>query len=240
VLGGYVAAGQTAILLAFVVAVSVPASTGGAWARVAAWTLGGGVSLAAGVLLWPRHARTQVRQRAADACQALAALLAEPRLPAVQDQARARVEATHRAYDQAPLRPAGPARRDRALIDLIVQLDRALEFASRVADTQGPTTVPAVPEEQTLRRSIGQTLEASAGVLRRGGPGVDPGTLDQDRAAFLEALQRWAAERLRAGEPAESVLEGLRGGAALRLLSHAALAIASTPTWWQAWTSATR
>jgi uncharacterized membrane protein YccC len=226
VLGGYVAAGQTAILLAFVVAVSVPASTGGTWARVAAWTLGGGVSLAAGVLLWPRHARTQVRQRAGDACQALAALLAEPRLPAVQDQARARVEATHRAYDQAPLRPAGPARRDRALIDLIVQLDRALEFASRVADTRGPATVPAVPEEQTLRRSIGQTLEASAGVLRRGAPGVDPGTLDQDRAAFLEALQRWAAERLRAGEPAESVLEGLRGGAALRLLSHAALAIA--------------
>jgi len=226
VLGGYVAAGQTAILLAFVVAVSVPSSTGGTWARVAAWTLGGGVSLAAGVLMWPRHARTLVRQRAGDACHALAALLAEPRLPAVQDQTRARVEATHQAYDQAPLRPAGPARRDRALIDLIVQLDRALQFASRVADTRGPATMPAVPEEQTLRRSIAQTLEASAGVLRRGGPGVDLGTLDQDRAAFLEALQRWAAERLRAGEPAESVLEGLRGGAALRLLAHAALAIA--------------
>jgi uncharacterized membrane protein YccC len=225
--GGYVAAAQTAVLLAFVVAVSVPASTGATWARIAAWTLAGGVSLAAGVLLWPRHARTLVRQRAGDACHALAELLVNPELPAVRDQARAQVDATHQAYGQAQLRPAGPTRRDRALIDLVVQLDRELQFAGRVADaTQDPATMPTLPEEQTLRRSIGQTLEASAGVLRGEAPRADLGTLDQDRAAFREALDRWAANRLRAGEPAESVLDGLRGGAALRLVAHAALAIA--------------
>ncbi len=147
VLGGYVVAAQTAVLLAFVVAVSVPASTGPTWARVAAWMLAGGVSLAAGVLLWPRHARKLVSQRAGDACDALAALVADPGLPAVQDQVRARVNATHQAYDQASLRPAGPARRDRAPINLVVQLDRALQFAGRVADvSQDPTTVATVPE----------------------------------------------------------------------------------------------
>jgi hypothetical protein len=68
VFGGYVAAAQTALLLAFVVAVSLPAPAAAGWARVAGWTLAGGISLAAGVLLWPRHARTQVRQRASEAC----------------------------------------------------------------------------------------------------------------------------------------------------------------------------
>src|SRR6266542_4857903 len=89
VFGGYVAAAQTAVLLAFVVAVSISAPAGEVWARVAGWTLAGGTSLAARrVLLWPRHARTQVRQRAGNACRALAALLADPQAPAVRVQAR--------------------------------------------------------------------------------------------------------------------------------------------------------
>jgi uncharacterized membrane protein YccC len=126
VFGGYVAAAQTALLLAFVVAVSLPAPAAAGWARVAGWILAGGVSLAGGVLLWPRHARTQVRQRAGEACQALAELLADPAAsPTVRDEARARVEATRRAYDAAPLRPAGPASRDRALVDLVIELGRA-------------------------------------------------------------------------------------------------------------------
>jgi len=108
VFGGYAVAAQTAVLLAFVVAVSIPAPASDAWARVAGWTLAGGIAIAASLLLWPRHARTQVRQRAADACRALAALLADPGSPVVRDRASERIEATRRAYDQAPLRPAGP------------------------------------------------------------------------------------------------------------------------------------
>jgi uncharacterized membrane protein YccC len=228
VFGGYVVAAQTAVLLAFVVAVSILAPAGDAWARVAGWTLAGGVSLVAGVLLWPRHARTQARQRAGDACRALAALLADPRAPAVRDQARERVEATRRAYDQAPLRPAGPARRDRALIDLVVQLDRAHEFAGRVAGAgQHPGTIP---EERALRRTTGQVLEASADVLDGETARPDLAALDQGRVAYRQALDRWAAERLRAGEPAESVLDGLSGGVAPRLLAHTALAVAVDAT----------
>jgi uncharacterized membrane protein YccC len=224
VFGGYVVAAQTPILLAFVVAVSVPSPAGAAGARVAAWTLAGGIALAAGVLLWPRHARTKVRQRAGDACQALAGLLADPAAPAVQDRARARVEATRRAYDQAPLRPAGPARRDRALVDLVVQLERAQEFAGRIAGASQDRT--AVPEQQALRRAIGQTLEASAGVLRGQATRPDLATLDRARVAYRQGLDRQAGERLRAGDSAESVLDGLSGGIVWRLIAHAALAIA--------------
>jgi len=253
VFGGYVVAAQTAVLLAFVVAVSIPVPVGEVWARMAGWALAGGISLAAGVLLWPRHARTQVRQRAGDACQALAAMLADARTASTAaDQARARVEATRQAYDQAPLRPAGPARRDRALVDLVIQLDRAQEFASRT--TRAGRRRVTVPEERRLLRTIGQVLEASAGVLHGGaaGPAGGPGqasggpgqasaaaggpgqasggpdlaALDRDRVAYRVALDRRAGERLRAGEEAESVLEGLSAGVEPRLLAHAALALA--------------
>ncbi len=198
--GGYVVAAQTAALLAFVVAVSIPVPAGMAWLRVAGWLLGGGVSLAAGVLLWPRHARTQVRQRAGDACRALAALLGDPEMPeAARDQARARVEDTRRAYDQAPLRPAGPGRRDRALIDLVLQLDRMAEFAGRTALAIRRRAV--LPEERTLRRTISKLLEATAGVLAGEAADPDLAALDRDRVVYRQALDRWAAERLRAGGP---------------------------------------
>ena len=225
VFGGYVAAAQTALLLAFVVAVSLPVPAVAGWARVAGWTLAGGVSLAAGVLLWPRHARTQVRQRAGEACQALAELLADPAAPpTVRDRARARVEAARRAYTAAPLRPAGPASRDRALVDLVIELGRVLEFAGRTAPASDSTRT--IPEERALRQTIREVLEASAGVLT-GQPGPpDLAAIDQARTAYRQALDRWAGDRLQAGDPAESVLEGLDAGGQLRLLAHAALAVA--------------
>jgi uncharacterized membrane protein YccC len=225
VFGGYVVAAQTAVLLAFVVAVSISASAGEVWFRVAGWSLAGGAALTAAVLLWPRHARTQVRQRAGDACEALAGLLADPRMPpAARDRARAKVAETRQAYDQAPLRPAGPARRDRALIDLVIQLDRAAQFAERTATSIRRRV--ELPEERALRRSISQVMEATAGVLRGEPLLPDLAALDRGRVAYREALDRWAADRLRAGEEASSVLDGLSGGAEPRLLAHAALAVA--------------
>jgi uncharacterized membrane protein YccC len=236
VFGGYLAAAQTAVLLAFVVAVSIPAPAAAVWARVAGWALAGAISLAAGALLWPRHARTQVRERAGDACRALAALLADPAPPpTLREQARARVEATRRAYDQAPMRPAGPARRDRALLDLVIELDRADEFAGRAGASQQRGQRPAgvagtLPEERDLRQTVIQVLEASAGVLSGEAGQPDLAALDRARTAYREALDRWAGGRLRDGDPAESVLDGLNGGVELRLLAHTALAIAVDAT----------
>ena len=103
-----------------------------------------------------RHARTQVRQRAGEACQALAELLADPAAPpTVRDEARARVEATRRAYDAAPLRPAGPANRDRALVDLVIELGRALELRAVPAQraTRPERFLNSVPCARRSQRS---------------------------------------------------------------------------------------
>jgi uncharacterized membrane protein YccC len=87
-----------------------------------------------------------------------------------------------------------------------------------------------IPEELALRRTTAHVLEASEGVLHGEAALPDLAAVDRDRVTYREALDRWAAGRLRAGEPADSMLDGLSGGVAPRLLAHTALAIAVDAT----------
>ncbi|MGH2517379.1 MAG: hypothetical protein ACRDHP_17155, partial [Ktedonobacterales bacterium] len=116
VFGGYVAAAQTALLLAFVLAVSIPAPPAAVVPRVAGWFLAGAVSTLAGVFLWPRFERLALREQAAPACRALAALVRAERARTEsaetahdKEVATAAVTAVRRAYAATPKRPAGPA-----------------------------------------------------------------------------------------------------------------------------------
>ena len=72
VFGGYLAAAQTAMLLAFVLAVSIPAPVAAIPTRVEGWVFAGLVSTLAGVFFWPWFERVNLRARAADACLAVA------------------------------------------------------------------------------------------------------------------------------------------------------------------------
>ncbi len=74
VFGGYVAAAETALLLAFVLAVSIPATVSAIPTRVAGWMLAGAIATLAGVFFWPWFERQTLRTRAAEACLAVAAL----------------------------------------------------------------------------------------------------------------------------------------------------------------------
>jgi uncharacterized membrane protein YccC len=223
--GGYIRAAQTAMLLAFIVAVSIPPAGGVAdvLPRLAGWGLAGAVAVVAGTLWWPRHARTQVRERATEACRALALQVAQPASPGLRDAARGSVAETRRGYDAAPQRPAGPARRDRAMLGLVIDLERALEFAERFGRR---ARRPAVDEERALLEEIARLLDGTAGVLASGAEQPDLGATDRARAAYRYTVDRWAGERLRAGEEPASVLDALNGAAELRLVAYAALAVA--------------
>ena len=99
-----------------------------------------------------------------------------------------------------------------------------MEFAGRTAPASNPTRT--IPEERALRQTIREVLEASAGVLAGEAGPPDLAAIDQARTTYRDALDRWAGDRLQAGDPAESVLEGFEAGGELRLLAHAALAVA--------------
>lgn len=230
VFGGYVAAAQTALLLAFVLAVSVPAPPSAVGARLAGWLIAGLVSTISGVFLWPRFERLALRNDAAEACRALAHLVwAQRRGPEdggraqLRDATRA-VEAARRRYRDTPKRPAGPTRRDRAFVELLSELERTLDVLARPFRLQVATIHPCIEEGDALAVAVVRALEASANILTGGAP-PDLEGLGEARIAHREALDRWAAEALRAGTSPSDVLAGLDADHTLRVISYLALAI---------------
>jgi hypothetical protein len=75
VLNGYVAAAHAGAMLTFVLPVMIPARLNELGMRLAGWGLAGALSIAAIALLWPGRPRGALREQAARALRALAALL---------------------------------------------------------------------------------------------------------------------------------------------------------------------
>lgn len=230
VFGSYVTAAQTALLLSFVLAVSIPASASAVGPRLLGWFAAGAVSTIAGVFFWPRFERLQLRSMAAEACSALAHLIAIPHPYRDEERVRAleaaqnAVAAVRQQFTTTSRRPAGPARRDRAFVELLTELERTLDFATNPFRLHQSPVYPHLAEGDELAAAIVRTLQASADVLT-GGSGPDLPGLDRARRAHREALDRWAADSLRSGMSPEDVLAGLDTEHKLRVISYLALAI---------------
>jgi uncharacterized membrane protein YccC len=235
VFGGYAAASQSALLLAFVLAVSVPAPATATGARVEGWLVAGAAATVAALVLWPHRERRVLFERAAVACRALAALIetrreggGEASVTRREEVARDAVSTARTAYAATPLRPAGPTRSDRALAELVVELDRGLKFASELA-SEPPGGDPPVGQEDALERALVETLRRAGDALS-GGPPPDLAALDRAKIDQRDALERWALQTLGEGGRADDVLAGLRAGYRLRILSYVVLALGANAT----------
>jgi len=78
---------------------------------------------------------------------------------------------------------------------------------------------PALPEGDDLVASVVAALRASADVLK-GGAQPHLHAIELARVQHRAALDRWAAEQLRSGRPAEEVLDGLDVDDTLRVVSY--------------------
>src|SRR5262245_24956392 len=222
ILGGPWSAGQSAVTLAYVLAVMVPAPASQVGGRELGWALGvGGAGLDA-VLRWPVRARMRARRASATAAAAIAELtqavvLGSP--PA--DQARARravdqalAELRRRAVDVV-YRPAGTARRDRELSALVVSLLRCARFALAMdpAFTYGPGS-------HVLARAVVDVLENAARMLNGDADtAVDLKRLANARRDQEALLERHTAEQLARGEDARALVAHLHGTFDLRGLA---------------------
>lgn len=231
VFGGYVAAAQPALLLAFVLSVAVPVSPTAIPSRLLGWGIAGVISAVAGVALWPRFERPALRIQTAAACRALAALVrakrvrpAPPNLAKLQQEAQRTVEEVKRAYAATPNRPAGPAQRDRAFASLLSELQRILGYIAIPSVWSLAAQHPCLREGDVLAAGVAQTLEASADVLSGGTP-PDLVGLQTARVAHRSALDRWAAEALRGGSEPEDVLIGFEADNPLRVVALLVLAL---------------
>ena len=140
VVSSVLAGATTALLLAFILPVSLAAPASAVPDRLAGWGMAGGVALVATALLWPAPARDRLRGAAAVACRALAARLRagvayllsgmDEQFALDRDQAAAQagqaVEALRGAFLATPYRPTGlstPARTTVRLVDELIWLN---------------------------------------------------------------------------------------------------------------------
>lgn len=232
VFGGYLAASQTALLLAFVLAVTIPAPVSQVPSRLAGWVLAGAVSTVAGVFFWPWFERVTLRRRAAKAFDAVATLVAGLYTSSTDEQlarveaARAAIQAIRREYIGSGLRPAGPTRCDRALVEMMTELEQVVDLVQQPFLEQRSSGRPCLDEGNLLAASTNAALSASATVLTGGAP-PDIHAVADARRTHRAALDSWAAEELQRGRPAEAVLQGIDADHTLRVIAYLTIALSA-------------
>jgi uncharacterized membrane protein YccC len=178
VFNGYLAAGGTAAILAFVLAVSVPAPPAAIPWRLAGWGLASAAGICAVMLLWPPRQGKTLREEAARACLALAdlaagALATDQQTLTARSAAAGQLVSDLRAKLQSaphrPTGPTGPAAALAALIDELHWLLASLQIVTGTADS--PAGGSGTGSQGTAGRQSPATDGPATG--GSGGPGTD-------------------------------------------------------------------
>ncbi|HJZ02070.1 MAG TPA: FUSC family protein, partial [Streptosporangiaceae bacterium] len=212
VVSSVLAGATTALLLAFILPVSLAAPASAVPDRLAGWGMAGAVALVATALLWPAPARDRLRGAAAAACRALALRLRaglayllsgmDEQFALDRDHAVAQadqaVEALSSAFLATPYRPTGlstPARTTVRLVDELIWLN-------------GIIIQPGLHRDGINRAAL-RVMEAATAVLDRAADLLDSrgGSSDELDAALTELAAAHAKmqEGVTAGLPARSL-----------------------------------
>ena len=181
-LGSYAAGATTAVLLTFVLPVSIPVHWSELPWRLAGWWLAAALVGPGRDAAAPPAAPSRLRTRAAESCRALGALLvAEARsdpIDRLAAEAATAAAALRAEFSRTPYRPGGAGDTDRALAVLVDQLDWLAGVAAEVAasDKRGH---PCRGEIDTVVEVAGALLDRCATGLVTDGLGRG----DPDRAA---------------------------------------------------------
>jgi hypothetical protein len=197
VVSSVLAGATTALLLSFILPVSLAGPVASIPDRVAGWGLASGVSLLAITLLWPAPARDPLRDAAVAACRSLAArlrsdvshVLGTPETEehvVVVARADAAVRSLRQLFFATPYRPTGLSTATRMIVRLVDELNWL-----NLIVTQSLPTAGAVPPN----RLACEVRAASAGVLESGAdllhdPGGAPDALNAAMATLREALTK--------------------------------------------------
>src|SRR5712672_2165400 len=191
VVSSVLAGATTALLLAFILPVSLAAPASAVPGRLAGWGMAGGVALVATALLWPAPARDRLRGAAAAACRALAARLRagvayllsgmDEQFALDRDHAAAQagqaVEALRSAFLATPYRPTGLSTPARTTVRLVDELSWLNSIAIQ----------PGLHRDGVNRAAL-RVKEGAAAVLGRAADVLDSrhGSNDELDAALTE------------------------------------------------------
>jgi len=235
VVSSVLAGASTALLLSFILPVSLPGPASSIPDRLAGWGLAAGASLLAIVLLWPAPVRDPLRTAAIDACRALAARLRTEiahvlgRPPATQEEyestvARANdaVDALHDVFFATPYRPTGLSTAARAVVRLVDELKWLNSAVVRAASR--PRTTPD-PHACAVKSAAAVVLAAGADLLET--PSAQPDALRSaldDLEARLTELER---DAITAERPGGNMISALDPGFRAQELSFVVAQIAA-------------
>jgi hypothetical protein len=198
VVSSVLASATTALLLSFILPLSLPGPVGSIPDRLYGWLFAGAASLVAIATMWPAPTRDQLRRSTAEACALLARRLAAEvdcvrgdfgpertaALRALSDQSTSAVGALSSSFYGAPYRPTGLTTAARTLVrltDQVVWLDALLRRA--------PVERRPGPNDQV----VCDVELAAAALLERGAALLD--SEDGDPRELDPALERLQATR---------------------------------------------
>jgi uncharacterized membrane protein YccC len=209
VVSSVLAGATTALLLSFILPVSLAGPVSQIPDRAAGWGLASAVSLLAISLLWPAPATNPIRVRAIEACRVLAARLRAEitwvRSDGGEDAQRANdgavaaadeaVEGLQRLFFATPYRPTGLSTDARAVVRLVDEL----RWLGRVVLRSAPKVHAPNPNEPVCAVKLGAAavLEQAASLLAfPGGSGDALTAARADLRDALVALERAVTTRL--------------------------------------------
>jgi len=201
VVSSVLAGATTALLLAFILPVSLAAPVSSVPDRLAGWGLASAAALAAVALLWPAPARDPLRAASDAACRALAARLraeaaylasgGDQQLAADHDRAAEHadeaISALHRSFLATPYRPTGLSTSARAIVRLVDEMSW-LDIVITESWLRGrqPATSPAACAVKVAAANV---LDRGADLLDvTGGSGDALRTAQTGLAAALAGL----------------------------------------------------
>ena len=233
VVSSVLAGATTALLLAFILPVSLAAPASAVPDRLAGWGMAGAAALVATALLWPAPARDRLRGAAAAACRALAARLRagvayllsgmDEQFALDRDHAAAQadqaVEALRSAFLATPYRPTGLSTPARTTVRLVDELNWLNSIVIQ----------PGLHRDGVNRAAL-RVKEAAAAVLERAADLLDSrgGSSDELDAALTELAAAHAKmqEGVTGGGPAGEFITSLDPAFRAEELSYAVSLIA--------------
>jgi uncharacterized membrane protein YccC len=202
------AGAATALLIAFILPVSMPAPVSAVPGRLAGWGLAGIAALIAIAALWPAPARDHLRAAAIDACRALGGRLrteiaflfaGDQQLAADSDRAAAQAEeaagSLKRTFLATPYRPSGLGTSARMITRLVAELGWLELVVIKSAHRRAGVVVsrPVI----AVKAAAAATLERGAELLSAiGGNGTDLQASLTELGAALTRLEDHAAAEL--------------------------------------------
>ena len=244
VVSSVLAGSTTALLLAFILPVSLPGPASSIPDRAAGWGLAAAASLLAISLLWPSPARNPIRTEAIAACRALAARLraevayvmsaggadTEEAHRAALASADEAVERLHTVFFDSPYRPTGLTMDARAVVRLVDEL----RWLNTIVLRSAPRHHPPRPSRHVCAVKIGgaEVLERAASLLEtpRGTGDALSAALARMRAALTEleraTITLLPTEAANREQPARKIVSSLDPSFRAQELSYVVAQIA--------------